>query len=174
MHAVRGGLDIGHARLVQGRGGGDDDRDRNEVGKRHADQGIGVDVLERAVGLAGRAHQGFALLARLHIFRLLRGLPEEQVGRNRGAEDGDQGGEEVGAPSDLGDEQAGERLGPMHVSREQRRDIREQAQGQPFRDHDVTVVIGEHDADDTDGREHRHVEEPGTSDLGVCRHPPWR
>ena len=48
-----------------------------------------------------------ACVARLHqrlcaagwssqLFRLLRGLPEEQVGRNRGAEDGDQGGEEVG------------------------------------------------------------------------------
>ena len=62
-----------------------------------------------------------------------------------------------------------ERLGPVHVSREQRRDIREQAQGHPFQDHDVTVIVGEHDAGDADGREYGHVEETGASDEELAR-----
>ena len=66
-------------------------------------------------------------------------------------------------------EQAGERLGPVHVSREQRRDIREKAQGQPFQDHDVTVVAREHDAGDADGREHGDVQETGASDEELAR-----
>ena len=101
------------------------------------------------------------LLARIDalVFGFLRGLPEEQIGRDRGAEDRDDGGEIIRAPGDLRNQHAGERLAPRHMGKDKRRDIGEQAERQPFQDRDVALVVEkdlrhdryhaeEHDVDD--------------------------
>src|SRR4029079_19531012 len=80
-------LDIGLARRVQRRSGGEYDRPRDQVGAGHADDGVGADaakfLLRAILPLDQRP------LARIDalVFGLLRGLPEEQIGRDGGAED---------------------------------------------------------------------------------------
>ena len=111
---------------------GHDDRQRDQVGERHADDGVGADALEfllRAVMLFDQRP-----LRRIDalVFGFLRGLPEEQIGRDRGAEDRDDGGEIVGAPGQARNENAGQRLAPRHLGERERGDIGEQAQCQPF------------------------------------------
>ncbi|MGY4423250.1 hypothetical protein ACVWY2_005699 [Bradyrhizobium sp. JR6.1] len=77
------------------------------------------------------------------LLRLLRGLPEEQIGRDGCAEDRHDGGEIIGAPGQARNQHAGQRLHPRHLGKGERRDIGEQAERQPFQDRDVAPVVHE-------------------------------
>ena len=94
------------------------------------------------------------------VLGFLRGLPEEQIGRDRGAEDGDDGGEIIGAPGQARNEDAGERLAPGNLGKGERRDIGEQAERQPFQHRDVAFVIEKYLR-----RHRRHAEQQHIDDA---------
>ncbi len=73
----------------------DDDEQGDEVGEAHADVGVDADAAELGRRLLGRALQRLGVGALLDLLDLLLGLPEEQVGADRGAEDRDHHGEIV-------------------------------------------------------------------------------
>ena len=72
-------------------------------------------------------------------------------------------------PRDPRQEHSRDRGSPMHLCSEQRRDVGEQAQRHPFQYEDVTIVVGEDDADDADAPEHEDVEEAGAADQELRR-----
>jgi len=57
----------------------------------------------------------------------------------------------------------------MHVCCKQRRNIGEQAQRHPFQDHDVTIIVREHDADDAGRPECNDVEKARAADQQFRR-----
>ena len=58
LGGVGGGLDVGDAGLVQGRGGGDHDRQRDQVGDQHAGDGVDADARTAPPGASrGRVQQ---------------------------------------------------------------------------------------------------------------------
>ena len=169
---LRRGLDVGLAGRMQRRRGGDDDRQRDQVGERHADDGVGADAMEfllRAIVLFDQRP-----LRRIDalVLGFLRGLPEEQIGRDRGAEDGDDGGEIVGAPGQARNEHAGQRLAPRHLGKGERGDIGEQAERQPFQHRHVALVIEEDLRHDRGHAEQQHVDDAVAADqqFGGVRH----
>ena len=140
-------------------GSGKDNRQRDQVGECHADDGVGTNAIEflsRAIVPVDQR-----LLARIDplLFGLLRGLPEEQIGRDRGAEDRDDGGEVIRAPGQFRDQHAGQCLAPRNMCKGQCGDVGEQAERQPFQHRYVAFVVHE------DLRDHRrHAKEQDVED----------
>ena len=67
--------------------------------------------------------KGLGVRSRDHFLRLLRGLPEEEIGTDRRAEHRDNHGKVGGRELDLGHEHAGQNLGPRHMNDENDADI---------------------------------------------------
>ena len=85
---------------------------RDQIGERHADDGIGADAVEFPLRTVMLFNQRPLRRIDALVFGFLRGLPEEKIGRDRGAEDGDDGGEIVGVPAQARNEDAGQRFAP--------------------------------------------------------------
>jgi hypothetical protein len=66
------------------------------------------------------------------ILGLLRGLPEKQIGRDRGAEDCHQRRQDCGTPSDMGYQDAEKGLLPRYVSGEDGGNIGEENERHPL------------------------------------------
>ena len=127
---------------MQGRRRGDHDRQADECRDRHPDIGVEADALDGARGLFGRADEGLALRLDALVLGLLARLPEEQEGADRGAEDGDDGGDVIPVEGQRGDHPGGH-IAPRHVGQQNRRDIGQQRQRGPFEDGDVARVLHE-------------------------------
>jgi len=109
---LRRGLDVGLSGRMQRGRGGENDRERDQVGERHADDGIGTDAMKfllRAVMLVDQRTLGHVDAL---VLGFLRSLPEKQVGRDRGAEDRHDGGEIIRTPGQARHQHAGQRLAP--------------------------------------------------------------
>ena len=78
-------------------GGGQDDEEGDAVGEQHAGDGVGRCGASSGRLPALQLAQRLVALALVHLLDLLRGLPEEQIGADRGAEHGDDHREVVGA-----------------------------------------------------------------------------
>ena len=118
--------------FAQSDGGGEDDEVGDQVRKSHADEGVGLDPAE----LGRRFHRPFAqrmgIVVGADFFDFLRRLPEEQVGRNRGAEDGHDQRHRIAGEGKVRPHRALEDLEPWQLDGEHRGDVRQQAERQPF------------------------------------------
>ena len=157
---------------MQGCGGGDDDRQRDQVGKRHADDGVGADPGKLHRRLERRLDQRLLVGVDALVLGLLRGLPEKQVGRDRGAQNRDHRSQVILAPGDARHEYAVQRLVPVHLGYCERADIGEQTQGQPLQHRDVTPVVEEDLRRDREHAEHHDVDNARAADqkLGGIGH----
>ena len=72
---------------MKGRGRGDDDEDRHDVGEEHAEIGVDADATEFQRRLFRRAFERLGVGALLDLFDLLLSLPEEEIRADRGAQD---------------------------------------------------------------------------------------
>lgn len=115
--------------VVQHRGGRENDEKADHVGVDHADDGIEVDPLQRAVCGGGLQQQGL-LLGLLLFFHFLRGLPEKHVRADGGAEHGHEGQQIVAVVAPGRYPQAVQRLSPRHVHHHGGQRVRQQTEGQ--------------------------------------------
>jgi hypothetical protein len=124
---------------------------RDGVGEKHADVGVALDAAQVAADfLFGAQHA--ALQAQL--FHLLRGLPEKQVGRNRGAQQRDDHHPVARGPLQLGNHQVMQHLRPLHLHQEHGDHVGKQEERQPFQDGRQLAVGHKHlqqHGDDTEG-----------------------
>ena len=90
----------------------------------------------------------------------LPGLPEEEIGADRRAEDRDEGRGIGGVELDIGYHHRPERLAPGDMDDEQHRDIGEEGEGRPFEDRGIAWIAESHLEDDAEDAEQQGVE-PG-------------
>ena len=84
------------------------------------------------------------------LFDLLAGLPEEEVGTDRRAEDGDHRHCMRAVEDELRDDRAGECGPPRHVCAEHDSDVGEQRERRPFEHGGVACVAHQHFKEDAD------------------------
>jgi len=146
---------------MESRGGSENDRDRDQAGEGHPDDGIGADAVEFLLRPMMPLDQGpFSGIDSL-VLGLLRGLPEEQIRRNRHAEDGHDGGEKRCAELDARKQQSRKRLTPRDMRDRECGDIGEQAQCQPLQDGDIARVIKKDLRHDRGDAEQQHIGKAG-------------
>jgi hypothetical protein len=85
---LRGRLNVDDSGRVKRCCGRHDDRQRHQVGKCHADEGIQPDALHCIRALARRPDKRLAFGMDSGVFGFLRRLPEEQIWTNGGAQHG--------------------------------------------------------------------------------------
>ena len=76
------------------------------------------------------------------LFNFLRGLPEEEVGRDGGAQDADQRRPIVAGPLDTRNQGRPQDGGPVRVREKCRGDVGEQGEGEPFEDPGDEAIAG--------------------------------
>src|SRR5438132_1618628 len=91
MRRLLGSLDVGDALRVQRDRGRQHDEERDEVRESHADPGVEPDAREVRLRLDVCVAERLVARSRAKLLDLLRGLPEEEIGADRRAEDGDEG-----------------------------------------------------------------------------------
>ena len=79
-----------------------------------------------------------------HVLDLLRGLPEEEIGADRRAEDAHHHRRRGGIEREARPDRAKRHLAPGNMDREQHRGVGEQRKGQPLQVGDIAVVGDEH------------------------------
>ena len=120
-------------------GGGNDDEKGGKVRKAHADQGIGADALEFRTGAARSDAQRFGV-ATVLFFHFLAGLPEEQVGADRGAKYGDQRHRMFTVKRERGDDDAAQGRIPINARDKDYGNVGKQRQRGPFEDAGIAGV----------------------------------
>ena len=105
----------------------------------HAYPGIDRDMPEGVLPRIG-AHAISGAEAQTGFLGLLRGLPEEQVGADRRAEDGDDHQQEIAVERDRGEQRRAQHFPPRHMDEEGRDDIGEQRPGQELEIAGIRVV----------------------------------
>ena len=128
---MSGRLNVGHAVGVQRRRRGENDEQRDEVRNSHSDEGVGANAREFRPGVAGRDAKRLDV-ASMQFFHLLPGLPEEQIGADRRAKDGDHGHGMRRVKNEMRNEGAVEGRSPRHVRGEDDRHVGEQATASPI------------------------------------------
>jgi hypothetical protein len=98
------------------------------------------------------------------LLRLLRRLPDEEVGGNRRPEDGDQSREEIARPLNSRQQKPFDGLAPRHMDDGQRGDVGEQRQREPFEHADIPFVVEEDLRSHRDQTEEDHVKKARTVD----------
>ncbi len=156
---------------IEGRRRGDDDEQGDRIGQAHADIGIDADPLELGARLLGRALQRPGMRRLLDLLDLLLGLPEEEIGTDRGAQDRHQRSQIRGRPGDPRDDQAMPDNAPRHVDDERHRDIGEQRHGQPFEHRDIARITRERLEQHRHQPEGGHIEERGAADQQLQPRP---
>ncbi len=141
---------------MQGCRRGQDDEVHDQVGEEHSRD----DVIARFSQLRRRG--SFTCFDRQLplaplLFYLLRGLPEEQVGRNRGSEDSHQRSPITARPFDMGNKGRVDDRAPIGLGEESGQDIGEQDQGEPFKNSGDGIV--------------RPPDQEGSNSHGVDRRP---
>jgi hypothetical protein len=125
LRGLRRGLDVGDAVRIERCRGGDDDEEADHVRKPHAETGVDADAVNLGPGLARRVDERMRGGIDALVLRFLRGLPEKAIGRDRGAEHGDDCDNVILVPAEgRHDEVVGD-LGPWHVDHQRRCDIGE-------------------------------------------------
>src|SRR5262249_24369059 len=75
-----------------------------------------------------------------HFFNLLRGLPEEEIGTNGPAKDGDDHEEVIVIQQDRRQQCPVQHKPPRNLDRKSHRDIEKQHQGEEFQNRCITMV----------------------------------
>ena len=148
---------------MQGGGGRDHDGKPDQHRRRHSDIGVETDALDRARRLLGRFLERFALRHHALVFRLLRGLPEEDVRGHGDPEQGDRVHEPL-AIERRPRYQGARDAGPRNVGGQQRRHIGEHRQGAPLQHRHVTRIAHEHLQEHARAGKQRNVEKPRSAD----------
>ena len=117
---------------MKGRRGGVDDEDGNEVRHAHA-YAVSVRIRANCAGASSGLIPCDLRRTSIRILHLEAGLPEEEVGADRGAEDGDERRCVPGIQGQVRDDSGEQRLRPRHVRRESDADVGEQAEVSHFR-----------------------------------------
>ncbi len=99
LGGLAGGADVADAGRIQGRRRGKDDEVGHQVGQDHA--GVDVQLRTPKLGLGG-----VQLVVLVQLLDLFGCLPEEEVGRYRGAEESDERGHEFSRQADVWQERA--------------------------------------------------------------------
>ena len=136
---------------VQDRRGGQDDEVHDDVGEEHPDQDVDPRLLQ--LRHLNTAPIGFGALARLaHLIDFGRRLPEEEVGRDGGAEHRHQRHDEILVPGQLRDQAGAQNRHHIGVHQDAGEHVGEQRQREPFEDlEDGRIAHEELQADDQDG-----------------------
>ena len=121
-----------------------DDEERDRVREDHPDRGVDLDAVELGDAASGELAKRAMRLALVHLLDLLRGLPEEQIGADGGAEHGDHHQEIIGIDVRLRPHGRQQRRAPRDLHREGGRDVGEQRQRQEFQDRRI-AAIGDED-----------------------------
>ena len=124
---------------MQRGGGGGDDAQRDDHGHKET-AGAVFNQAGQLVRRGARALQQRAGMFEVHLLQFLRALPEEEIGADRGAQDGDDGG---GAAGGQAGPQPGHRCAPVHAHRQHHQHIGKQRERQPFQDADIAVITHE-------------------------------
>ena len=103
------------------------------------------------------------------VLGLLRGLPEEAIGRDRRAQHRDHGDDVVFAQREIRHEGAIEDQPPGHVHHERDGHIGEQHEAGPFQDGDIALVAGEHLEQHAADREADGIEADRAADQQLQR-----
>jgi hypothetical protein len=143
---------------------GKDDEEGDHVGQEHADDGVETDPTELDPSMPRLVYQGHLSWVVADFFRLLGGLPEEQVGADRGSENGDDGGPVILAAMKGGDERPRSDLAPGDLHEEHRQDVAEQHQAQPLEDPGITLVDDEDFQQEAQAGEPHGIEQSGAPD----------
>ncbi|MGY3156680.1 hypothetical protein ACVW0V_005820 [Bradyrhizobium elkanii] len=106
------------------------------------------------------------------FFGFLRRLPNEEIRRYRRAQDGDEGRQEGGIETHVGNQNAFQSFVPGHLHDGERNHVGEQAERQPLQHGNVSVVVEEDLGEDRHGAEQHHVRDAGAADqeLEGVRH----
>ena len=94
----------------------------------------------------------------LLVFDLLRSLPEEEIGADRRAEDGDEHGEIAPRPFDVRNDKIEGDRSPGHADGEHRRDISEEGEREPAQHGDIARVAHKDFHEARSRRERRDIE----------------
>ena len=129
------GVDVGYAVGMQRRRRGDDDEKADDVRQHHAGRWCrarceGPRVAPDDWAARRRPRRLVALAAQLASLRFERGLPEEHVGTDRGAEDRHQHQHVIAIPRQARQEGRGEHLAPWNPNGESGGDIGEEHERQ--------------------------------------------
>ncbi len=123
---------FGDAVHVQRRRRGEHDAERDAVGEEHADPGVDLDAVQVLGGLLGGLAQRLVPGRGALLLHLLRGLPEEEVGADGGAQHRHERCDVVGAELQLREERGHGRLVPRHVHHEHRTHVAQERQRHPL------------------------------------------
>lgn len=126
----RRGLDVQLAMGMQHDRRGQDDEERDDVGKDHADRGVDPAATQRARRLQWRNQQGLPFAIGFNFLNLLSRLPAEKEGADGGAEQGDQADRLCRIPGHRWNDDTFEHGQPEHVDNHDRGNVREQTQCQ--------------------------------------------
>ena len=149
---------------VQRHGGRQNDEPGSEIGVEHAAPGVPANAPQLLRRPRRIAHQRTGV-GGVHVFDLLRGLPEEQVGTDGGAENADHDGGGGGIRCESRPDHAQRDLSPRHVNGEEHRRVREQRQRQPLQERHIAMV-GHEDLQ----QQRQHHEECGHEVAIEARH----
>ena len=119
------------------------DEERDEIGRRHADDRVQPDARELPRRLGGRFEKRLGRRVLPLVLDLLRGLPEEQVGADRRAEHGHEHGEIAPRPFDMRHDKVERDRPPGHADDKHRGDIGEQGKREPAQHGSITRVAHE-------------------------------
>ena len=158
---------------VERRRGGDDDRERHQVGERHSDVRVQSDALDGVQPLVRRLHEWPAFGRFPDVLDLLRRLPEKQIRADRRPQHGDHGRPECGVGQEGWNQKTARCLGPGNVHDHRRAEIGEQGEGEPSQHGDVASIGHEHRQDRAQRAERDHVEQGRSADqqsqrVGHC------
>ena len=132
-----GGLNFGNAIQIQRDGGGHHNAQRHAVGQQHAHSRVQPDAGQMLLHIGGEFAQRSGVGAQALVFHFLRGLPEEKIGADGGAQHGHHHGgivaqRSVGRHEAPGLQGLHRHLLEGHMHHHHHGEIGEQRQRQPF------------------------------------------
>ncbi len=122
-----------------------------------------------SAGACSGAVQRLGALAFLDLLRLLLGLPEEEIGADRGPQDRHHHGQVPRRQGKARDHQMIGDLAPVQAHHQRHADIGEEGQGQPFEHRNVALVAHEHLQQHRGGAEQDHIGQRRPADHQLQR-----
>ena len=169
LGSLRRCLDIRHSGGVQCCRSGDDDEQADQIGIAHPEIGIEANPPDLAWRLLGRIEKRFGVWVDLLVLGFLRGLPEEAVRRDRGAEHGDNRHDIIRAERETRQKRIMDNLSPRDPHHERSRHVGEQRQRRPFHEMDIAFVTRERLQQGAADREAHHVQVRWPADQKLHR-----
>ena len=161
--------DVSDAVRVQRGGDGDKDEPADGVRHEHADAGVDSNAPHLRRCRQGCQHQRLGAQIDAAALGLLRRLPEEEVGADRGTEDGDDADDIVDVQGERRHEGRAHDLRPRHADHEGGGDIGEERQCRPAEVSGVAPVCQEDLEPGAEGAECHDIDETRAADQQAQR-----